>query len=145
MSDVQATIEELKKQIGMPGTTYQVAIEQGLITQIVDAVGDEDATRPDCGAVAPPWMLVAALFARSEPETRPRVKSPFTRALDGGGEWQFFGQIRVGDTITVETKLADLYARESKRGTMLFEVIETSWVNQRAELVAKNVNTLITY
>jgi len=65
--------------------------------------------------------------------------------LDGGGEWEIYKPMKVGDVITARTKLANIYERQGKIGKMYFYVSETNIVNQRNEQVAKATGTLILY
>jgi len=65
--------------------------------------------------------------------------------LDGGGEWEFYKPLKVGDVITSRTKLANIYERQGKIGKMYFYVAETNIVNQRNEQGAKATGTLILY
>lgn len=74
---------------------------------------------------------------------RPDLDLPFDRILDGGGQWEFFSPIRIGDIITSTTKFADLREKDGKTGKMLFLTFETSHVNQHGETVAKSRGTLI--
>jgi acyl dehydratase len=150
MNDLAATLETMRQQIGKSGITYQIEVDKWLIRQVCNAVDDPNPLWQDQdyaserryqGIVAPPWLLVAAIFARQEPETRPVINHLY---LDGGGEWEFYLPIRPGDVITVETRLVDLNGREGKSGPLYFETIETRWTNQRGELVGKNLSILIT-
>jgi len=53
--------------------------------------------------------------------------------------------MRVGDVITSRTKLTDVKKREGRLGEMFILVYEAENTNQRGELVAKSVNTIINY
>lgn len=150
MSNQDTKLTELRTNIGKKGITYQIEVDNWMIRQVVDSVGDRNPLWQDTeyaaghrfgGVVAPPWILFAAIFARLEHETRPLVQTPY---LDGGGEWEMYSPIRPGDTITVETELVDVYAREGKAGPVYYEVVETRWLNQDEQLVGKNLSTLIT-
>jgi acyl dehydratase len=68
-----------------------------------------------------------------------------TGAVDGGGEWEFYKPLKVGDVITTRTKLVNIYARKGRLGKMYFYVMETSIVNQHNEDVGKGTGTLILY
>lgn len=55
---------------------------------------------------------------------------------NAGGEAEYFGvPIRPGDVITARSKAADIYERAGRSGRTLFTVTETTWRNQRGELV----------
>lgn len=64
----------------------------------------------------------------------PPIKA--TRAMAGGNEVEFFKPIRVGDRITRRSKIADIYEKEGRSGTLVFTVYETRYSNQNGDLVA---------
>lgn len=53
--------------------------------------------------------------------------------------------MRVGDVITSVTRLHDYRERTGRLGLMLFTDIETTWTNQRGELVHREILTSIRY
>jgi len=155
------TVEELQKKIGAEGKPVTLEIEKGLVRRYVEAVGDTNPLWQDEeyakttkyeGIAAPPWLLCAsmAMFptisqAKMIPTVIPEALLPHEHVLDGGGEWEFFLPLRVGDTITSRTKLINVFEREGKIGKMLFFVYETGYTNQRGDLVARSSTTLINY
>jgi len=155
------TLEELQQKVGTAAEPIKFEIEKGLITRFVQAVGDsnplwqdeEHAKTSKYGdMVAPPWLL-CALMTVSHPDSRsravplpvPEVPPPRQHILDGGEEWEFFLPMRLGDTITSRSKLVNVFEREGRLGKMLFFVYQTSYTNQRGELVAKSSSTVINY
>ena len=70
---------------------------------------------------------------------------PMKRRLDGGGEWEFYKPIKLGDGITVTSKIVDYTEREGRMGNMLFAITEITWKNQDGEVVAKSKGTSIRY
>ncbi len=59
-----------------------------------------------------------------------------TRAMAGGNEVAFFKPIRVGDRITRVSKVAEIYEKEGRSGTLVFTVYENRYSNQDGDLVA---------
>ncbi len=142
--------EEVKKQIGMESESRTAEIERGAIRRFAEAVGDsnpifndEAAARhtPFGGMIAPPT------FCRSISAAIPDIKlnMPQFRGLDGGSEWEYFEPIRVGDRITVVSKVADLRESAGKLGPMVFITIETSYTNQFGQVCAIQRATGIRY
>jgi len=154
-------VEDLQKKVGTEGKPVRLEIEKGLVRRYVEAVGDNNPLWQDeeyarstkhGGIIAPPWLLCALMAtfpSVSQPKTLPyavpEVTLPRERVLDGGGEWEFSLPLRVGDTVTARTKLAKVFEREGRIGKMLFFVYETTYTNQRGELVARSSSTLINY
>ena len=63
----------------------------------------------------------------------------------GGDEWEFFERIQPGDVITSRSRLVDTYEKQGRPGLMLFLVTETTYTNQRDEMVVRARSTIITY
>jgi hydroxyacyl-ACP dehydratase HTD2-like protein with hotdog domain len=55
--------------------------------------------------------------------------------MDGGTEIEFFVPIRVGDTLTGRSKITNIYQKEGRTGSLIFVVRETTYTNQRGEVV----------
>jgi acyl dehydratase len=72
---------------------------------------------------------------------------PGTHMLFGGDEWWFHGpRIEPGDRITLERMLFDYKVTETKfAGPTMFSRGDTTYINQRGEVVAKQRSTSIRY
>ena len=68
---------------------------------------------------------------------------PTTRAMAGETVVTFGAPIVAGDTITVAKRVADLYEKEGRSGTLVFVEMEFTFTNQRDKLVAREVFTRI--
>lgn len=81
------------------------------------------------------------------PEGAFGVAPPKTTLIMNGGTTVTYGvRMRPGDVITSGTSKVVAYKeRETRLGMMLFTDTETSWTNQRGELVKTTVGTLIRY
>lgn len=146
-------IDEMRAAIGRLSEPAVIEIEKGMIRKFVEAIEDsnplwQDEEHARCarygGIVAPPGLLMAAMMGGMGGE-RPMVTFPRPNIVDGGGEWEYFKPIRPGDVLTVVSKLHDIREREGRLGKMLFITNETTWRNQRNELVARALNTIINY
>jgi acyl dehydratase len=71
----------------------------------------------------------------------PPVKA--TRSMAGGNEIEFFKPIRVGDRITRISKIADIYEKQGRSGSLVFTIIENRYSNQDGDLVAVERMTVI--
>jgi len=141
---------ELLHSIGIESEPVTHEVERGAVMRFAEAIDDpnpvyrnEVAARKSRyrGIIAPPT------FFRSLPEGQPgvNVQSPLPRVLDGGSEWEFFEPVRVGDRITVTTKLVDVTQHSGRLGPMIFIKRETKYVNQFSQLVATQRSTGISY
>jgi len=65
--------------------------------------------------------------------------------LNGGMECEYGVRMRPGDVITSIGRLAGYHEREGRLGLMLFTINESTWTNQRDELVKRTRSTQIRY
>ena len=68
-----------------------------------------------------------------------------TRELKGlraGNEYEFFQAIHPDDVISAHWKVKDVYERTTRSGLIIFQVIETTFYNQREQLLARNTETM---
>ena len=148
----QVITEEIRACIGMQSEPTVLEIEKGMIKRFAEAIEDPNPLWQDeeyarssryGGIIAPPGFLMSLMFRGADIELP--FELPFTRVLDGGGDWEYFKPVRQGDVLTTVAKLVDIREREGRMGTMVFMVSETTWRNQRNELVARSRGTSIRY
>ena len=65
--------------------------------------------------------------------------------LNGGSNDQYYERLRPGDVVHSVTKLADVYLRRGSRGRMVFFIRESTWTNQRGEVVRISRNTSLRF
>ena len=131
--------EEMKGWLNKELNRVEFDVEKVLLRRYVEAIEDDN---PRWKEVVPPNMFTA-IFAEGGLVTYPFETPP--KLLDGGGEWEFYQEARLGDTLTGIRKIVEYKEKEGKLGHMLFVIRETNWTNQRGELVAKNRSTSILY
>ncbi|MFL2777318.1 MAG: MaoC family dehydratase N-terminal domain-containing protein [Dehalococcoidia bacterium] len=146
--------QEMRDAIGVESDPVAYQIEEGAILRFAEAIGDtnpifnnkEEASKTKYGGiVAPPTFLRSIAHVKS-PEPKIKVTSPYPANVDGGSEWEYFEPIKVGDTITATTYLADLNERQGgKFGNMLIMVRETKYINQNGTVAALQRTTGISY
>jgi acyl dehydratase len=98
------------------------------------------------GIVAPQSFTVAAGDGHgATPAVQGRV--PGSHMLFGGDEWWFFGpRIRPGDLLQRDTMLFDYRVTQTRfAGPTMFSRGDTTYINQRGELVGKQRSTAIRY
>lgn len=67
-----------------------------------------------------------------------RVKLRVDRMMFGGEEWDFLQPVYVGDSITAETRLADLDEKVGSKGPFVRTVRETTYTNSDGDVVARS-------
>ncbi len=146
--------------IGMPTGKSTITIERGPVTQFAASVTDTNKIYRDAGAAraaglpgipAPPtYFFSAAPFWGAFPEDQPADATPARNPmaevmgalmakggliLHGEEEFTYHKPVVVGDRITGEGKVVDLYEKQSGERTMTFLVTENEYRNQDGELV----------
>lgn len=146
--------------VGRPTGKSTIAIERGPVTAFAASVTDTnpiyrraDAAK-DAGfadiPVPPTYFFSAAGFWGAYPETQPADATPASNptmeiigqlmskggiVLHGEQEFTYHQPIVVGDTLTSEGKVVDLYEKPTGDKTMTFLVTETEYRNQSGDLV----------
>ena len=67
------------------------------------------------------------------------------RELEGlraGNEYEFFQPIHPSDVVTAHWIVKDVYEKTGNTGSLVFQVIETTFYNQSEELLARNTETM---
>jgi acyl dehydratase len=72
---------------------------------------------------------------------RQQMGVDYARLLHGEQRFKYHRTCHAGDTLTFRQRIADIY--DKKGGALEFAVRETDVSNQRGELVATLVNTLV--
>ena len=138
MSD--AIYQRMIKDLGKETNPVTYDVEKGHIKRFAEAIGDDNHLWQ--GVTAPP-TFTRAFIPSDEDESQPR--DPGERVLDGGSEYEYFKVIKPGDQITVVSKIANVFKKEGRLGTMTFQVKEVSFTNQDEEMVATRRDTGIYY
>ncbi len=155
MAEGSVITDDMRSRIGieLPPVIYE--IEKEPIRRWAEAIDDPNPLYHDeeyarkskhGGMIAPPGFIGNYAFP-NKTGGDPRVKSPFTRQLNGGSAFEFLKPVRPGDVLTATSKLADLYEREGRLGIgrMLFQVFDVIFRNQQGETVVIVHRTSISY
>ena len=146
--------KEMKDAIGVESDPVVYQIEEGAILRFAEAIGDTNpifndknaASKTKYGGIGAPPTFLRSIAHVKAPEPKVQVKSPYPANVDGGSEWEYFEPIKVGDTITATSYLADINERKGgKFGSMLIMVRETKYMNQHGTVAALQRTTGISY
>ena len=146
--------------VGLPTGKATIAVERGPITQFAASVtdknpiyGNRDAARAAGFAdipVPPTYFFSGATFWGAFPEAQPADATPDRNptmeiigklmatggiVLHGEEEFTYHQPVVVGDTISSEGKVVDLYEKPAGDKTMTFLVTENEYRNQDGDLV----------
>lgn len=148
--------DSLKQYIGKVDPPHLREVEKGAIRRYADAVGDDNPLYYDeeyarksryGGIIAPPGFFGWAKKTISSSEglvglIGAMIEAGYAGILDGGMAYDFYLPVRVGDTLVVSPKVADIALKEGKTKMMIIR-FEASYTNQNGDLVAKSYQTLI--
>jgi acyl dehydratase len=135
-------MERLRSKIGVEWEPKVCQIEREMVRRFARAVGDPNPLWQD-GAIAPPTFILAIGFEQFVDDLT--ALAPFNTVLMGGTEIECYQPIRLGDVITASFKISSLRERQGKTGKMAFMTFDSSYKNQRQELVAKCRQMVIGY
>ena len=140
-----------KKVVGHEFKAFSATVEAGKVRLFCKAIGEEDPIYVDAAAArkagfakipVPPTFLQA--ITNDDPEKGGLLKLlnvDIGLILHGEQHYDYYAPVFVGDTITCQQKVTDLY--DKKGGALWFVVSETSLKNQAGKLVAKGTGITV--
>ena len=153
--------DEVTRFIGKVLSTSTLEVEKGAIQRFADAMGDpnplyrdEDYARNSRygSLIAPPGFFgwptkwtgaLPVLTKLSEEVGDVLAQAGYPRLLDGGIEFDFYCPVRAGDVLAASPKVINISERDTRSGYLVFLIIETTYINQKGDLVAKARQTCI--
>jgi acyl dehydratase len=142
MAESSLDIESLKGRIGVEWAPRSYPIEQDMIRRFARAIGDPNPLWQD-GIIAPPTFILAIGGEQFMDDVMSLAS--FRTLLMGGTELEFYHPISPGDEITVIFKISSLRERQGQMGRMAFMTFDSSYKDQKQELVAKCRQMIIGY
>lgn len=128
--------------LGKEFDRYEYTVTQNDIAEFATALGETNLlftdvqyakSTPYGGIIAPPTFCVSFRSHANMPDLKLNYGK---RGFDGGKECQFFDPIRPGDTITGVDRVAEVYEKTGRSGSMIFIVRESELTNQHGKTVA---------
>lgn len=146
-----AIYERMKSNLGNATTPVTYDVEKGHVRHFAEAIGDPNPLWRDeiysrntpHGGISVPPTFTRAFIPSDEDESQPRDSEE--RVLDAGSEYEYFAPIKIGDKITVVSKIAEVFQKDGRLGPMTFQVKEVSFTNQFGQVVATRRDTGIYY
>lgn len=135
MSDLSTALQE---KIGMELETYTFKVEAGKVRELAQAIGDlkeEYLT----GEKLPPTFPTVIDFWGSGVSTSVLLGLNMKKVLHGEMEYEYVGEIKPGDLITVKGVVEDVYTKAA----MNFVIIKKKFYNESGELVLISRSTTI--
>jgi hypothetical protein len=130
--------------VGLGRVTFPV--ERGKVREFATAILDDNPLYLDEEAPpAPPtFTMTQQLWPSTFDEPPADLGINFALVVHGEQEFEYLEPVRAGDVLTGETRVADVYTKEGKRGgTLTFLVLETRFSNQHGKEAVVARATLI--
>ena len=149
--------DDMRAAVGVEGPPTTLEVEKTNCRMFARAVGHTDLiffdeaaakARGYRGIVAPPGFLGLPVVVPGQPSRVPeafRLDIPYKRVLNGGTDVEYFADVCAGDKLTAATKISELTEREGKIGPMLIVSTETTFRNEKGEIVAIQRGNAIRY
>ncbi|WP_436900704.1 FAS1-like dehydratase domain-containing protein [Halovenus halobia] len=150
------SMDELQELVGTSVVTVEdFEIEAGKVEEFARSVKDDDpvyrdeAVAEERGFDAIPAPLTferVSMFPRYRTVEKYGIDLGFQEEYTIHGEqaYEYERPLLVGDVLTGETTLAEIYERDGKRGgTMTFAVLETEYTDEDGDLVLTARSTAI--
>jgi acyl dehydratase len=131
---------------GLIGRVFEVTdpvpVTAQMVTEFCSAIGESGAlyTDPETArqgpygdVVAPPSFAVTFRNGRQFFEHIPRFGR---QGFDAGKDVEFVAPIRPGDTITLSSRVKEIYEKTGRTGSMVFVIVRSTLKNQSGEVVA---------
>ncbi|MDY6968274.1 MAG: MaoC family dehydratase N-terminal domain-containing protein [Spirochaetota bacterium] len=142
-----------KSFVGKEYPEFSFEVEKGKVKEFAKAIGDKNPLYYDenaakeagfDGLVLPPTFPTVFSMAGGLMEIiLGDLKINLAKMLHGGQQYEYLQPIKPGDTVTGKVKIANLFEKEGKAGTMQFIVLETTYTNQNGEKVLIDTSTLV--
>jgi len=151
MAEGSLGIEGLRGKIGVAQEPRVYEIERGMISRFAQAIDDPNPLWQDeeyakktrfGGIIAPPTFISGTGFEQIQ-QVLASISSG--TILHGSTELECYQPIRPGDVVTATTKITNIRERQGKMGKTAFMTFDTTYKNQRQELVAKCCQMVISY
>ena len=141
--NVTELANQVRRKIGRTGAAFVKTIEKGALLKFCRATGETNPlyvneayalTTPYAGLIAPPTYVsvfttdaFAGVFERD---------LPLPRFLHTDDVIEYHAPMRVGDIITAQATLTDVFVKEGRGGPLLFQAAEMALTNQHDREVA---------
>ncbi|USK72149.1 FAS1-like dehydratase domain-containing protein [Peribacillus asahii] len=128
----------LKEKIGMKLETYTFKVEEGKIKELALAIGDLREEYLNGEAVLPTFPTVIDFWGGGA-STSDLLGLNVKKVLHGEQEYEYLGEIKPGDEITVTGVVEKVYTKAA----MNFVILKKEFVNQSGETVLISRSTVI--
>jgi len=149
-----------KSKLGMEFPAYTMTVVKSKIIEFamavtlteeegkINSIYSDEASAKKAGYQGipiPPTFLTSCFFwtGNGLQEIVEALGIDLSRLLHREEEYEYYGNIYEGDTLTRKMKVVEMYERGKRNWIVEVTVLETDFINQRGELVAKVRSTMM--
>lgn len=134
-----------KDMIGRELSTGTATVDGEHVAAFAAALGDHNPAYRGPGATAPPTYPIAFMTQAMAGgmNTFLELGLDFMTLVHGEQEFEYVRPVRVGETLTLTGRIADVYDKPGSSGTLDFVVLETEATDAAGTPVFYSRNTLI--
>ena len=134
-----------KDLIGRELSTGSATIEAEHVAGFAAALRDDNPAYRGQGATAPPTYPIAFMTQAMSGgmETFSQLGLNFMTLVHGEQEFEYVRPLRVGETLTLTSRIGDIYEKTGSSGTLDFVVLETEAKDADGKAVFYSRNTII--
>lgn len=130
--------------IGRASAPVTMTVERGKIMEFARSILDDNPIYFGADPAVPLTFGTTIAHWHTHEGAEAVEGLEFSRVLHGAQEYEYLGEIHVGDTLTSVGRVVDVYHKEGSRGgRMTFVVSEFTYTNQRGDEVLRSRGTLI--
>ena len=134
-----------KDLIGRELSTGSATIDAEHVAGFAAALRDDNPAYRGQGATAPPTYPIAFMTQAMSGgmETFSQLGLNFMTLVHGEQEFEYVRPLRVGETLTLTSRIGDIYEKTGSSGTLDFVVLETEAKDAESKPVFYSRNTII--
>ena len=134
-----------KDMIGRELSRGSATVTAEHVANFADALGDPNPAYRGAEATTPLTYPIAFMTQGMSGgmETFLELGLNFMTLVHGEQEFEYLRPIRVGETLTLDTRIGDVYEKTGSNGTLDFVVLETELKDAAGKVVCYSRNTLI--
>jgi hypothetical protein len=124
---------------------FSYMVERGKLREFLRAIGDDvnKANVPD--AIVPPTFATVFLFSGGDglDGTLKEIGIDIFNVLHAEQEYEYFVPVRVGDTVTGQIEVKDVYTKGGRSGQLNFVELELAYKNQHDQPVLRETTIFV--
>ena len=134
-----------KEMIGRELSTGSATVAAEHVAAFAEALGDDNPAYRGPDAIAPPTYPIAfmAQAMSGGMNTFLELGLNFLTLVHGEQEFEYVRPVKVGETLTLTGRIADVYDKTGSSGTLDFVVLETEAKDAEGKPVFYSRNVLI--